>query len=263
MTTVGHQIGAFFSWSRDHVARGLIRLGLTPNVLTVLGMLLTVTGAVFFGLGWWLAAGAALVAAGACDMLDGAVARIGRKFTPFGGILDSTCDRVGDIALLAGLCFYYLVTWTTEGPPGLARQGNLTYGLLAMLGIVNVTLISYIRARAEDIVNHCEVGFWQRGERYAAMVIGAFSQNPAIILWELGIWAGATALYRLVYARGVLEGRDMTARRGWVSALVFFDRPRGTWAYDLHTGTAIALLIFARIPETDLLRNLLERLAGR
>lgn len=262
MTTVGHQIGAFFIWSRDHVARGLIRLGVTPNILTVLGMLITVAAAIFFGLGWHLAAGAALVAAGACDMLDGAVARLGGKFTRFGGLLDSTCDRVGDIALLAGLCFYYLVTWTAEGPLGADRHGNLTYGLLAMLAIVNVTLISYIRARAEDTINHCEVGFWKRGERYAAMVIGAFARNPAMILWELGIWAAATALYRLVYARNVLEGRDVTVRRGLAAELVFFDRPRGSWAYDIHTGAAIALLIFARIPETDFVRELLGRLSG-
>jgi phosphatidylglycerophosphate synthase len=254
VTTLGHNIGAFFCWSRDHVARGLIAIGVTPNVLTVLGMLLTVTAATMLGLGWWMLAGSALVAAGACDMLDGAVARLGRKFTVFGGILDSTCDRVGDLALTCGLCFYFLVTWPGESPPNELRQPNLTYGLLAMLAMVNVTLISYIKARAEDTIRGCDVGFWKRGERYAAVLIGAFAANPGMILWELGLWAGLTALYRLVHAKGVLDGRNMTARRNLLAELVFFDRPRGSWSYDVHTGLAIALLVFARLPETDLLR---------
>jgi phosphatidylglycerophosphate synthase len=218
---------------------------------------------VFFGQGNWLGAAVALVAAGACDMLDGAVAWIGDKRTPFGGILDSTCDRVSDIALLSGLGFYYLVTWTGQSGSGHPREANLTYGLLAMMGVVNVTLISYIRARAEDEIDDCEVGFWKRGERYACMVIGAFSQNPAIILWELGLWTAPTALYRLVHAHRVLSGRSRpNGRRSLLGRLAFFDEPRGTWAYDVHTAAAIALLIFARIPETDLLRGLFANLSG-
>jgi phosphatidylglycerophosphate synthase len=260
--TVGGRIGDFFVWARDHVARGLLRIGVTPNILTVLGMIVTLAAAVLFARGQWLWAGIALVVAGACDMLDGAVARIGRKKSPFGGILDSTCDRVGDIALLSGLGYYYLVTWTTQAAA--PRPANITYGLLAVFGIIHVTLISYIRARAEDEIDRCEVGFWKRGERYACMVIGAFSQNPAIILWELGLWTGPTALHRLLHAREVISTGRAKPRgeRNLLWRLVFFDEPRGTWAYDVHTGTAIALLLFARIGETDLLRELFGLLGG-
>lgn len=260
MITVGKHIGNFFSWARDHVARGLLALGVTPNMLTVLGMMITLTASVCLGLGFWPWAAVAMVASGACDMLDGAVARIGNKGSTFGGILDSTCDRVGDIALLAGLGFYYLVTWTEPG--GLAvRPANLTYGLLAVLGVIHVTLISYIRARAEDEIGFCDFGFWRRGERYACVLIGSLSGNPAMILWQLGLWTGPTALSRLLYARQVLAG---TARepRSLVGRAVFFSEPRGTWAYDVHTGLAIALLIFAQIPETDFLRRFFAYLGG-
>jgi archaetidylinositol phosphate synthase len=258
--TVGEHIGNFFSWARDHVARGLLALGVTPNILTIVGMLITLTASVCLGLGFWLWAAIALVAAGACDMLDGAVARVGNKGSAFGGILDSTCDRVGDIALLAGLGFYYLVTWT-QSDGLIARPANLTYGLLAVMGIIHITLISYIRARTENEIGFCDIGFWRRGERYACVLIGSLSGNPAMILWQLGLWTGLTALYRLLYAKQALTSTTK-ASRSLVGRVVLFSEPRGTWAYDVHTGLAIALLIFAQIPETDLLRRLFAYLSG-
>ncbi len=257
MKTVSHWIGALFVWSRDQVAGGLVRIRITPNVLTVAGMAVTCSAAVMLGLGHWLIAGFLLVAAGAADMLDGAVARIAGKRTPFGGVLDSTCDRVGDFSLVAGLAYYYLVRLptTSGGPP------NLTYGFLAGLAAISSMLISYLRARAEPQVPSCDVGFWRRGERFAAVLIGSFAANPAIILWELGPWAALTALYRLLYVRQALGGRPFRDARPPWHRLVFFDEPRGSLAYDIHTGTAIALLIFLRLPEADPLRQALQQMA--
>jgi CDP-diacylglycerol--glycerol-3-phosphate 3-phosphatidyltransferase len=259
LRTASQLIGSFFIRLRDLVARGLVAAGVTPNVLTVAGLLITCGAAVALSLGQWLTAGLVLVAAGACDMLDGAAARLGQKRTPFGGVLDSTCDRVGDIVLLGSLAYYFLVRW-----PALAgKPANLTYGLLALLAIINSTLISYVRARARQEGADCEVGFWTRGERYVAIVIGAFARNPAMILWQLGMWSGLTALYRLAYARRALRGATRpNAERNVLSRIVFFDEPRGSLAYDLNTGLAIALLVFARVPETDLVRRLIEHIGG-
>ena len=146
----------------------------------------------------------------------------------------------------------------TGAPP------NLTYGLLAVLAIVATYEISYIKARAEPEVGPFDVGFWKRGERYACVLIGTFAFNPAIILWELGLWGLVTALQRLLYTRRVLSGLPGTDQRpGVYPALkrqVFFAWPRRLLVYDIHVGLAIALLIFARIPQTDILRLGLEHL---
>ncbi|MEI8191559.1 MAG: CDP-alcohol phosphatidyltransferase family protein, partial [candidate division NC10 bacterium] len=117
---IGRAIGFGFSTARDFVARGLIRLAVTPNMLTMLGVVFTLAAGVLYALGggadhlaWSLAAapGAAciypflaawmLIFSSACDMLDGAVARIGNKSTKFGAFLDSSLDRLSDFIVYA------------------------------------------------------------------------------------------------------------------------------------------------------------------
>ncbi len=255
-------IGGFFIWARDNVARGLVAVHITPNMMTVFGMLAAITCGILLAMGpqYWFAAAWALVASGASDMLDGAVARIGNSKSRFGGILDSACDRVGDVFILGGIGFYYLVSW----PAQTNQPANLTYALLAVLAIVATYEISYIKARAVQEVGNFDVGFWKRGERYACVLIGTFAFNLPMILWQLGIWGLITALQRLLYARRMLDGLPgIDDRPGlWpaVKRQIFFAWPRRRLVYDIHVGTAIALLIFARIPATDLLRLALQEL---
>ncbi|MCD6304519.1 MAG: CDP-alcohol phosphatidyltransferase family protein, partial [Planctomycetes bacterium] len=161
---IGRAIGAAVAALRDLIARGLVRAGVTPNALTVTGMVLTAAAGACYALGagserfaWsfgpatgepsgWLAlAGTLLLLSSACDMLDGAVARLGRKATAFGAFLDSTLDRVSDFAVYLGIAAYY------------ARQqpANVTFVLLSMVAFFNAVMISYTRARAEDIIASC------------------------------------------------------------------------------------------------------------
>jgi CDP-diacylglycerol--glycerol-3-phosphate 3-phosphatidyltransferase len=234
-------------------------------MVTIFGTLVTMAAAVLLSLGprYWTTAGFVLLVPGACDMLDGAVARIGGRGSKFGGILDSTCDRIADVALFTGMGYYYILVW----PAANNQPVNLTYSLLAILAMLSATLISYIRARARHEIADCNVGFWQRGERYAATVIGAFSHNVAMILWELGAAAALTALQRLLHARRVLAGGPQAAApRGIfrvLKELVFFNQPRHTWVYSLYTGMFIALLIFVQVNESDLVRRLIEWLTNR
>lgn len=253
MKTPSHHIGGFFARSRDRVARVLLRLGLTPNLLTILGMLISLAAATAMALGRWPVAAAILFAGGACDMLDGAVARIGGGKTAFGGVLDSVCDRVGDAGMLGGIAAFYLFRWPEihDAPP------NVTYAALALLAIISTFNISYIRARVLQEIGESARGFWQRGERYAALLIGCAAANPSIILWQLGVGAGLTALYRLIDARRALAGtRRPNHERPLWERIVLFSEHRLTWSYDLRVGVHIALLVFARIPETDFLRLL-------
>lgn len=260
---IGKAVGAFFCYSRDAVARGLLKLKVTPNVLTVVGTAIMTGVGVCFALGagrgfaWTLGprgdnayillAAGLIILSCACDMLDGAVARLGNLKTTFGAFLDSTLDRYSDFAIFAGIAVGY------------AAQANITFTLLSMLAFFHGFMISYTRARAEDIIDCCEVGYWQRGERMAAVLIASLSLNlPALILQQSTLPA-LTVLRRMGYTWNVLHGRNpLTDPRqgGWWLKIRLWRWPRMTLPYDLVTGLNIAWLIFAPAPATDVLRML-------
>jgi len=277
---ISNLIGRLVRPVREGVARGLLRVGLRPNHVTVLGMLLTVGAgvAVATGKAWWPWAVGLVVAAGACDMLDGAMAQLGGAKSRFGGVLDSICDRVSDAALYLGPAAYFVVR--PDGPPGAAP--NLTLGLLAAAGLVWAYLVSYVRARAERVVPWCGGGFWQRGERVVTILLGLAFGHLVIAVWILGLWPLTTVAHRLWRARraceaqdgrmdesaarlGGLAGRGRRARaiepRG-LAGLLLWRWERGTVPFDLHAGTVIAMLVFVNLPEADPLRGLLARLVG-
>jgi CDP-diacylglycerol--glycerol-3-phosphate 3-phosphatidyltransferase len=261
---IGRIIGSSIVTAREAIARFLIRLGVSPNALTVMGLALTVLASACYAIScptrpaWSLDASAAangylllafgfLLLCSACDMLDGAVARIANRKTVFGGFLDSTLDRYGDLAIFAGIALYY----TRQTP------GNLTYVLLCMLAVGNAFLISYTRARAHEAGGTCTVGYWQRGERMAAVLIATAAHNiPALVLQQ-ALLTLPTVLRRIFHAKAVLEGKHpITDPRlgGWWLKIRLWRWPRMTIPYDLVTGLNIAWLIFARVPANDYLR---------
>ncbi len=243
--------------ARDAVAGGLIQLGLTPNHITVLGFLLTLAAAVALirgaghGLpwqappgwptsGWPLVAAAFLLLAGMCDMLDGAVARLGDLRTHFGAVLDSTLDRFSDAAIFSAIALHY------------AAAGNLTWVALTLLAMTNALLISYIKARAEAIIESCSVGFWLRGERVAFLLIAtAIGHVPAAVLLIAGPGL-LTVLRRLLYARVALRALEHNAplpapgpAPGWIGRLQLWRYPRGSLAYDVVIATCVLWLLVA------------------
>ena len=277
---ISEWIGRGVSPVRNSLARGLLRIGLRPNHVTVLGMLLTVGAgvAVAAGKAWWPWAVGLVVAAGACDMLDGAMAQLGGAKSRFGGVLDSICDRASDGALYLGPALYFTARPDALGP----AEANLTLVLLAGLGLVWAYLVSYVRARAERVVPWCGGGFWQRGERVVTIILGLAFGHLVIAVWILGIWPLTTVAHRLWRARracaaqdgrmdesaarlGGLAGRGRRARaiepRG-LAGLLLWRWERGTVPFDIHAGAVIAMLVFVNLPEADLLRDLLARLVG-
>lgn len=262
---IGKGIGFGFASARDTIARLLVRTRITPNMLSVTGMGFTAGASVCFalgatsGFGWSLeplgkqtcyplAAGVLIVLASACDMLDGAVARIGGKGTRFGAFLDSTLDRYSDFAVYAGIAGHY----------ALQNPANATFTFLSMLAFFNAFMISYTRARAEDLIDACRVGYWQRGERSAAILIGTFSYNiPALVLQQATLPL-MSALRRIFYTKAALEGKTPSecAQDGpWWVRIQPWRWPRATVPYDIITGLNIAWLVLARIPSPDPLRN--------
>ena len=258
---LGRAVAFGFSTARDFVARGLIRIGMTPNVVTLAGLAFTACAAICFAigaqrpLGWTLdphAPATAYLLLGAwmmimsfgCDMLDGAVARIGGKGSPFGAFLDSTVDRFCDFRIFAGMAVSY--AWS--------RPANVTFILLCMVGFLNGIMISYARARAEDLIDSCSVGFWQRGERMAAVLIATLAHNiPALVVQQAALPL-FTVLRRMNHTRIVLSGKTPITdpRKGsWLRKLRIWEWPRMTVPYDAAVLINIAWLLFARIDATD------------
>lgn len=255
--SIGQTVGNM----RDALAGWLVRLGVTPNGLTVVGFLLSLIGSAFLA----LSAGAALpidrfappstprswlpaiavvwyFLSAACDMLDGAVARIGNLHSEFGAVLDSSLDRISDTAVWCGCVVYF------------AGQGNVTYSFLAIAALSNAYMISYIKARAEDIIPDCTVGFWQRGERAAAVLIGAVTGHVQVLLWQQAVLPLLTAVRRLSYTGTYLRAQaggspppQTGVPSGWRRWITPWRHPRGSLGYDVAVGLNIALLILGPV----------------
>ncbi|MBN1553588.1 MAG: CDP-alcohol phosphatidyltransferase family protein [Phycisphaerae bacterium] len=253
---IGKHIGWVFATARDALARGLIRLHVTPNTLTMIGALLTIGAGVCFALNiktgcweWSLSAAGFLFGSFACDMLDGTVARFAGSGTKFGALLDSTMDRISDFAIWAGLGFGFI--WR--------EPANYTFAGLCALGFLEAVMISYVKARAEDIIEDCSVGYWQRPERCAATIIAAFACNLPAYVVELSLLPIFTLLRRVLHARAVMAGHApiTSARRGtWRHKIQPWLYPRASWPYDIMTGAYIAWLIWGPVDPSrwDILR---------
>ena len=247
--------GRVFSLARDAVASALLRTGLTPNAISVIGFVATLAAAYcllhgasqqvpyFYAgrgpVGWWpLWAGLFLIVAGACDLLDGAVARLGNLRTGFGAILDSTLDRFSDMAIFLGCLLHF----------GLVD--NLTSQVLAATALCNAALISYVKARAEGIVEDCSVGWWLRGERCAFLLFGCLSGHVVAALWQLAILPHFTVWRRVMYSyaavRALERGLPLPPRGPWpgrLGRLQLWRYPRGSLAYDIVSGVNFLFVV--------------------
>lgn len=174
----------------EPIASLAARLGIPPAAITVAGFALSVLSGWAFWAGWFRAAGALLLAAGVCDMVDGAAARAGGRVSASGAFLDSTLDRYSEIAALAGACFYYLFR------PGAPDTATAVAVLLALAGSL---MVSYVKARAEAVGTSCDVGIAERPERMVVLIVGAFT-GPALFRWAawiLAVLSNVTAAQRV------------------------------------------------------------------
>ncbi len=150
----------------DPVARGLLRVGISPDVVTVLGTVGVLVGALGFGArGQFLIAVAIVVAFAPIDMIDGAMARARGYSTRFGALLDSTMDRIADGAIFGSVAFWYATT------------GQSVTMAVALVCLVAAQVISYVKARAQSLGFECEVGIAERGERLVLIGVGALADR--------------------------------------------------------------------------------------
>jgi phosphatidylglycerophosphate synthase len=147
----------------DPVVRLFISMGLTPNAVTTIGLLLNIGVAIIFiiggengdrndmsFIGW---GGALILFAGLFDMIDGQVARIGKMSTRFGALYDSVLDRYSELIMFLGICYY------------LVAHHYFLSSLIAFIALIGSIMVSYTRARAEGLGIPCKEGLMQRPER--------------------------------------------------------------------------------------------------
>ena len=221
-----------------------VALGIHPNVLTLIGVLINVGAACALGVDRFVLAGVIVIVGNIFDFIDGKVAHITNTASPFGAFWDSTLDRFSDIALFVGLIYLY------------ADRARTGYVMVASLAMLFTIMTSYARARAESLIDKCKVGFMERPERIVLFMIGAFTNRMAAVLWVILVLSIVTVANRIYYTYLVLNHRPMPRGDNPVSAVfkrAFFWRDeRGTLAYDLWV---IAILAFVWLTPPDWLHD--------
>jgi CDP-diacylglycerol---glycerol-3-phosphate 3-phosphatidyltransferase len=247
--------------ARERVAAVLIMLHISPNMLTFAGTTVTLAAAVCLGIGagdrppwhdktsevigtsWYGVWGMAGIFLASCfDILDGAVAKNSNRITPLGGFLDSCLDRVSDAAVFLGIMIYYL--YRPELP------GANVFAIAAMVSLANALIISYVKARAENSIEKCPVGYWQRGERLAAIMIGLVCGHTGTVMIMLAILPALTVLRRFIFAARQLDRShkklpllDPAKQTTGIMQLALWRYRRGSLPYDIVTASNIALIL--------------------
>ena len=180
----------FQAWVRRAAGRAVPLLRMThvsPNFLTVVGLLITAASAVLIALGRLLPAGIVLLVASAFDILDGALARVTGRTQRYGAFLDSTSDRYAEIFTYIALLYYFAV-----------RQHASLEPMLVICALSGSLLVSYVKARAQSLGYSGDGGLLARPERVVITVIGLIVA-PLLIwaLWALAVLTNVTAIQRI------------------------------------------------------------------
>lgn len=163
----------------------MARTGISPNAVTALGLAGSLGAAALVAGGYFLIGGLLVMAAAALDLLDGAMARVTGRVTPFGGVFDSVLDRLGEAAVLGGVLFYF------------SQGGHRQEVMLTFIAVVGAIMVSYVRARAEASGLTMKEGLFTRPERVIVLGLGLVIDQMLIALWVLAVVSVFTALQRL------------------------------------------------------------------
>src|SRR6185503_20940451 len=159
---------------RELARNRLIESRLTPNAISVTGLIGNVIAAVLILEHHFVLAGVAFILGSLCDMFDGRYSRMSGKGTPFGAFLDSTLDRVEEGVVLTAVAVFF------------AREGNETAVAAVVLTVLLSLMVSYTRARAEALGVECKVGLATRAVRVVILSIGlVFAKGAGLGDFEL------------------------------------------------------------------------------
>lgn len=201
---------------------GLIRMGVKPDMITTIGLLLNVAACVIFiygalqpwtdfsYVGW---GGIVVLFAGLFDMIDGRLARLGHMESTFGALYDSVLDRYSELFVFFGICTFSVL------------HGYSITAIIAFVALIGSLMVSYVRARAEGLDIECKVGLMQRPERVVLTSLGSIACwvadcvmpqpqtfDPMLILSYvllfIAVMANITAFVRVHHCYKVLSKKD-------------------------------------------------------
>lgn len=204
------------------LVHGLIKMGVTPNMVTATGCVINIIAALIFINGgmdadmsiWhsdnvavqnitFIWGGAILLFGSLFDMIDGQVARLGNMKSTYGALFDSVLDRYSEMISLFGICFYFFMF------------GYPIFALITFVAMIGSVMVSYVRARAEGLGLKCDIGLMQRPERVVLTSVGSLIAGIFSCVWILvipiffiAIFANITAFARLNYARKQIEKKE-------------------------------------------------------
>lgn len=192
-----------------------VKAGITPNVVTTLGLLGNIAGSAFLVyaalsansdyvlIGW---AGVVIILSSIMDMVDGYMARTANMCSVFGAFYDSVLDRYCELVTLSGLAFYFM---------------HFSYpwaAVITFLSLIGSIMVSYVRARAEGLDLECKVGLMQRPERIVVTVLGMLLTGfldgvvPFDSIWfiiasqaVIALFANFTAFHRILHVKNQLK----------------------------------------------------------
>lgn len=176
----------------------LARLGVSPNLLTSIGLLLSIVTALVIAQGYMVVGGLLMMFAGIFDMFDGALARVRNATTTFGAFLDSTLDRYSEGIILFGLLWYALQHPGLQDPFWPAPHEQIWMITFIFVAVVGSLMVSYTKARAEGLGIECKGGLLARPERVIILAIGLLSNTGIWALAILAVFSHITALERMI-----------------------------------------------------------------
>jgi CDP-diacylglycerol--glycerol-3-phosphate 3-phosphatidyltransferase len=195
MTLTG-AIGAACMFPLRAIIGACVALRIHPNVLTLVGVIINFVAAWQFAMGRFVTGGFIMLVANIFDFIDGKVAEAANQSSDFGGFWDSVMDRFSDLSLFVGVIYLY------------AQQGRTDYVMIAAFAMMFSVMTSYTRARAESMIDKCKVGFMERPERIVLVMIGAFTNRMAAVLWVILVLSVVTVVDRIYFTWRALKTQE-------------------------------------------------------
>jgi CDP-diacylglycerol--glycerol-3-phosphate 3-phosphatidyltransferase len=194
-----------------------VRFGVSPNVLTIAGLLLSLVAGIIYSTGSFFWGGCTVIFAGTCDVLDGHIARQTGRDSRFGSFLDSTLDRLGEMFIFLGLTWHFSGLYGYVGgaegnTPDVVSPVTVMFIFLAISGSF---MVSYTRIRAEALGLSCMIGWMQRPERITLLIIGSLAGSVPVVghfimkltIILLAVFTNYTVIQRVAHVRKQISGK--------------------------------------------------------